>query len=151
VPEIKTEFLFTMALEFEISVLGETPYGVRRIARLNTGTFQGPRLTGVVRPGGGGWMLMRRDDVLEIEVRLVLETNDKQQICMHWKGLRHGPKEVMDRLYRGDPVDPSSYYFRTTPYFETSSDKYSWMNGICSIATGSLSASERTLRVFRVL
>ncbi len=97
-PEIKTEFLFTMALEFEISVLGNTPYGVRRIARLSTGSFEGPKLNGTVLPGGGGWMLIRSDDVLEIEVWLILETDDKQQIYMNWKGLRHGPKEVIDRL-----------------------------------------------------
>ena len=150
-PEIKTEFLFTMDLEFEVSILGNTPYGVRRIARLSTGKFGGPKLKGTVLPGGGGWMLIRRDDVLEIEVRLTLETDDTQQIYMNWKGLRHGPKEVIDRLYRGETVDPRSYYFRTTPYFETSSEKYSWLNRICSIATGSLAASERTLHIFQVL
>ena len=96
-------------------------------------------------------MLMRRDDVLEIEVRLTLETDDKQQICMTWKGFRHGPKEVIDRLNRGETVDPGTYYFRTTPYFETSSEKYDWMNRICSIATGSRAAGGRTFHVFQVL
>src|SRR5258707_13533806 len=65
------------------------------------------------------------------------------------KGLRHGPKEVMDRLYQGEIVDPGAYYFRTSPYFETSSENYSWMNRICSIAIGSLSANVRTLDVFQ--
>jgi hypothetical protein len=73
-------------------------------------------------------MLMRGDDVLEIEARIALETDDKQQIYMMWKGFRHGPKEVIDRLNRGDTVDPETYYFRTTPFFETSSEKYGWMN-----------------------
>lgn len=50
-PEIKTEFLFTIDLDFEISILGDTPYGIRRIARLNTGSFEGPKLKGVVLPG----------------------------------------------------------------------------------------------------
>jgi hypothetical protein len=150
-PEIKTEFLLTMSLEFEISVLGDTPYGVRRIARLRAGSFEGPKLKGTVLPGGGSWALVRRDDVLELEVRLTLETDDKQQIYMNWKGLRHGPKEVIDRLSRGETVDRRTYYFRTTPYFETSSEKYSWLNRICAIATGSLAASERTLHVFQVL
>ena len=113
--------------------------------------FEGPKLKGTVLPGGGGWMLIRRDDVLEIEVRLTLEADDKQQIYMNWKGLRHGPKEVIERLYRGETVDPGAYYFRTTPYFETSSEKYAWMNRICSIGTGSLAVSERTLHVFQVL
>src|SRR5258708_35722081 len=62
-----------------------------------------------------------------------------------WKGLRHGPKEVMDRLYQGEIVDPGAYNFRTTPYFETSSEKYGWMNRICSIASGSFSAEASTV------
>jgi hypothetical protein len=94
---------------------------------------------------------VRRDDVLEIEVGLTLETDDKEQIYMIWKGLRHGPKEAIDRLNRGETVDPASYYFRATPYFETSAGKYEWLNRICSIATGSRTANGRTLQVFQVL
>ena len=150
-PEINTKFLFTLALEIQVSSLGDTPYGNRRIFHFDAGTFEGPRLKGKVLPGGGGWSLIRRDEVLEVDVRLILATDDKHQICMSWKGLRHGPKEVMDRLYRGDVVDPRSYYFRTTPYFETSSEKYNWMNRICAIATGSLGANARALDVFQVL
>jgi Protein of unknown function (DUF3237) len=70
---------------------------------------------------------------------------------MTWKGFRHGPKDVIDRVNRGEIVDPGTYYFRTTPYFETGSEKYSWMNRICSIATGSRTASGRTIQVFQVL
>ena len=110
-PGIKTEFLFTIALEVEVSNLGDTPYGSRRIFRLDTGSFEGPKLKGTVLPGGACWMLMRRDDVLEIEARITLETDDKQQIYMSWKAFRHGPKEVIDRLNRGESVDPGAYYF----------------------------------------
>jgi hypothetical protein len=149
--EIKTEFLFTIALEVQGFTLGDTPYGSRRIFRFDSGRFEGPKLNGTVLPGGGGWALTRRDDVLEIEVRLTLETDDNEQIYMTWKGFRHGPKEVIDRLNRGETVDPETYYFRATPYFETSSKKYAWMNRICSIATGSRMANGRTLQVFMVL
>ena len=150
-PEINTEFLFTIALEIQVSVLGDTPYGRRRIFHFDGGSFDGPKLKGKVLPGGGGWSLIRRDDVMEVDVRLTLKTDDSHQIYMAWKGLRHGPKDVMDRLYRGEIVDPRTYYFRTTSYFETSSEKYSWMNRICSIASGSLSTSTRTFDVFQVL
>jgi hypothetical protein len=122
-PEIKTEFLFTIALEVQVFNLGDTPYGSRRIARFGTGSFEMPKLMGTVLPGGAKASSRRRDDVLEIDVRLVLETDDKQQIYMTWKGFRHDPKEVIDRLNRGETVDPGTYYFRTTPYFETSSEK----------------------------
>jgi hypothetical protein len=108
-PVIKTEFLFTIALEVDVLNLGETPYGSRRVGRFGSGSFEGPKLKGTVLPGGGCWMLLRPDDVLEIEVRLVLETDDKQQVYMSWKGLRHGPKEVIERLNRGETVDPATY------------------------------------------
>jgi hypothetical protein len=55
-------------------------------------------------------MILRHDGVLDIEARIVLETDDKQMIYMHWKGLRHGPKDVIDRLNRGEAVDLSTYY-----------------------------------------
>ena len=69
------------------------------------GSFDGPKLKGKVLPGGGGWSLIRRDGVMEVDARLILETNDNHQIYAAWKGLRHGPKEVMDRLYQGEIVD----------------------------------------------
>ncbi|TMJ49342.1 MAG: DUF3237 family protein [Alphaproteobacteria bacterium] len=150
-PEIKTEFLFTLALELEVSNLGNMPYGTRRVGRFVAGSFDGPKVKGMVLPGGACWMLLRSDDVLEIEARITLETDDKQQIHMSWKAFRHGPKEVIDRLNRSEIVDAETYYFRATPYFETSSGKYSWMNRICSIATGSRTAGKRTFDVFQVL
>ena len=148
---ITTEFLFKIALEVPVLALGETPYGERRIARFAGGNFDGPKLRGIVLPGGAGWMLLRRDGVLHIEVRIVLETDDQQLIYMQWRGLRHGPEDVIARLNHGETVDPSSYYFRTTPYFETSSERYSWLNRICSIATGSRMGDRRGFDVYQVL
>ena len=148
---IATEFLFTIALDVPVLALGDTPYGGRRIARFGGGSFEGPKLRGIVLPGGGGWMILRRDAVLDIEVRIVLETDDKQMLYMHWKGYRHGPKEVIDRLNRGEEIDPASYYFRTTPYFETSSEKYAWLNRICAIGTGSRIGDRRGFLVYEVL
>jgi hypothetical protein len=150
-PEIKTEFLFTLALEVQGFTIGDTPHGSLRMFRFDSGNFEGPKLKGTVLPGGGGTALTRRDDVLEIEARLTLKTDENEQIYMTWKGFRHGPKEVIDRVNRGEIVDPGTYYFRTTPYFETGSEKYAWMNRICSIATGSRTAGGRTIQVFQVL
>src|SRR6202051_4820305 len=100
-PEIKTEFLFTIALEVQGFTLGDTTDGSPIIFRFYSGSFEGPKLKGTVLPGGGGTALTRHDDVLEIEARLTLETDENEQIYMKWKGLRHGPKEVFDRVNRG--------------------------------------------------
>lgn len=150
-PEIKTELLFKIALEVPpILDLGSTPYGARRIAQVVGGRFEGPKLNGKVL-GGGDWLLLRQDGVLQLDVRLALETDDRQLIYMTYKGFRHGPKDVIDRLNRGEKVDPSLYYFRATPYFETGSDKYGWINRICAIATGERTASGPIYHVFQVL
>jgi hypothetical protein len=71
---ITTEFPFSISREVPVLALGETPYGGRRVARIGGGSFEGPKLKGVVLPGGGGWMILRRDGVLDIEVRIVLES-----------------------------------------------------------------------------
>lgn len=151
-PEIKTEFLFKIVLDVPpILDLGVTPYGTRRIAQIKGGTFEGPKLNGTVLAGGGDWLLLRYDNVLQLDVRLTMQTDDRHLIYMTYKGFRHGPKDVIDRLGRGENVDPALYYFRATPYFETGSDKYGWMNRICSMATGQRSASGPTYHVFQVL
>lgn len=136
--EIKLEHLFTVSLlvEAPLQMLGQTPFGERRIAKVTGGSFEGKRLKGTVRGGGGDWILVRQDGVTQLDVRLVLETDDKALIYMTYKGLRHGPAAVMDRLNRGETVDPSQYYFRTTPYFETGAEKYAWLNRICAVSTG---------------
>ena len=48
-------------------------------------------------------------------------------------------------------VDPSQYYFRTTPWFETSSEKYRFLNRIVSVATGRRDPSGPVYDVFQVL
>jgi hypothetical protein len=42
----------------------------------------------------------------------------------------------MDRLARGEEVEPSEYYFRITPRFETGSAKLDWLNRIVAVGVG---------------
>ena len=116
--------------------LGAVPQGTRVIAAIAGGTFEGPRLRGKVLPGGGDWTLLRPDGVLELDLRITLETDDGALISMSSFGLRHGPAEVLAALSRGESVDPSKYYFRTAPRFETSAPKYAFLNRVLAIASG---------------
>ena len=132
---IQTRHLFTIKAEvLRIDDLGLTPYGHRRIASVTGGHFQGDRLRGTVQPSpGGDWLLLRSDAVLMLDVRITLKTEDDQLIYMSYKGMRHGPAEVIERLNRGEAVDPSTYYFRSTPLFETASPKYQWLNKLMAV------------------
>ncbi len=116
--------------------IGAVPHGTRVIAPIASGHFEGPRLRGKVLPGGGDWTLLRGDGVLELDLRLTLETDDGALIYMTSFGLRHGPPEVIAALARGESVDPSTYYFRTTPRFETAHPKYAFLNRLLAVSSG---------------
>ena len=150
---IETRHLFTINIEVPRVVdLGATPNGHRRIATVAGGSFRGERVAGTIHPSpGGDWLLLRPDGVLVLDVRLTLETDDQQLIYMTYRGLRHGPADVIARLNRGEAVDPATYYFRTTPVFETASTKYEWLNRIVAVATGARQASGPVYEVFEVL
>src|SRR5438445_1977399 len=117
-------------------MLAALPCGSRVIVLSTGGTFEGRRLRVEVLPGGGDWTLLRSDGVLELELRITLETDDGALIYMTSFGLRHGPPEVLAALARGESVDRSKYYFRTAPRFETSASQYAFLNRLIAISSG---------------
>jgi hypothetical protein len=68
-----------------------------------------------------------------------------------YRGLRHGPSDVMDRLNKGQAVDPASYYFRTTVLFETAAERYSWLNRIPAVGIRYRSANGVNYSLFELL
>ena len=135
---IQTRPLFELRLDVpEVMDLGDTPSGRRRVAPVRGGTFAGERLKGEVLEGGAGdWLLQRADGVMLLDVRLLLRTDAGELVSMSYRGVRHGPPEVMARLAAGEPVDPASYYFRIVPVFETAAPQLQWLNRIVAVGTG---------------
>src|SRR6202000_514943 len=105
----------------------------------------------IVLPGGGDWTLLRADGVLELDLRLTLQTDDGALIHMSSFGLRHGPPDVLAALARGESVDPSRYYFRTAPRFETSAPQYAFLNRVVAIAAGARRARGPIYSIFEIL
>ena len=131
--------------------IGAVAHGTRVTAPIGGGHFEGPRLSGRVLPGGGDWTLLRGDGVLELDLRLTLETDDGALIHMTSFGLRHGPPEVIAALARGDNVDPSTYYFRTTPRFETGHPQYAFLNRLLAVSSGDRRAAGPVYTIDEIL
>ena len=130
--------------------LGDTPLGRRRIIGISGGEFSGPRLAGRVLPGGADWQVVRSDGVACLDARYTLETADGALIYVNNKGYRHGPEDVIERLARGEDVDPALYYMRATPWFETAAPAYAWLNRTVCVATGARRAAAVELDFFEV-
>ena len=124
--------------------------GRRRIINITGGSFTGERLSGRVLPGGADWQVIRTDGVADLDARYTLETNDGALIYVRNHGLRHGPPEVLKQVMAGEAVDPSRYYMRTTPTFETGDARYTWLNRIICVATGARRAAAVELDVYEV-
>ena len=150
--EIRTRHLMTVTfLIGGMQAIGATPNGDRRIGLVGSGSFQGERLRGTILPGGSDWIILRPIGRSSPLIRVVLETDEKALIGMTYRGLRHGTPSVIERLGRGETVDPSEFYFRTSVAFETASAKYDWLNRIIAVGTGQRPPEGPIYDIFEVL
>ncbi len=150
--DIHTRQIFTMSLQTGTpQPVGLTPNGRRLVVPVLGGTFEGERLKGTVEPGGSDWITVRGDGAYGLDVRIGLKTHDGALIGMTYRGLRHGPPEVIAKLNKGESVPASEYYFRAAMFFETASETYAWLNGVIAVGTGERLPSGPVYSVFEVL
>ena len=107
--------------------VGAGPHGIRLTFPITGGSFEGDRLRGKVLPGGDDWVVKRPDGVLELDLRITLETDDGALVHMTFAGIR-------------DDAAPGAPYFRTLPRFETAEPKYAFLNRLLAVGTGEISA-----------
>jgi len=130
--------------------LGQVASGRRRIVAITGGSFEGPGIKGKVRPGGADWQIVRADGFTELDTRYTLETDTGKIIYVQNAGVRHAAPDVMQRLLRGETVDPKLVYFRTIPKFETSAPELQWLARNVFIGTGERYPTEVVIRFWRV-
>jgi hypothetical protein len=150
--QLRTRPLFIFLLHVEkATVIGKTPGVDRRVGVITGGRFEGERLRGKLLPGGSDWQSIRTDGTWMLDVRVVMETDDGHLIGMTYRGMRHGPPEVMDRIARGEAVSPYDYYLRAAPLFETASERYGWLNQMMTVAVGHRLPDGPVYQVFEIV
>jgi len=106
---LESEFLMELLLDVD----PQLDAGHTSIAPVTGGSFDGARLNGTVHDGGADW-ITQVSGHSSLDVRITLETDDGAIIYMTYKGV----------VARSD----SGLYWRVTPVFNTSSEKYDWLN-----------------------
>ena len=131
------EYAFSARVELAPPVEQGTVDGARkRFIPITGGTVSGPMLTGTVLAGGGDWQSILPGGLTRVEAHYFLKAADGTVIEVTNPGLRVASAEVTEQLAKGLPVDPSAYYFRTTPRFAVPAGAHEWMARSVFVARG---------------
>ena len=123
---------------------------LRRVIPIAGGEVLGPRIRGKVLPGGADFQIMRADGITDLHARYVIELEDRQLIYVENTGVRYGPPELMEKLRRGEAVDPALIYFRSTPRFETAAPGYEWLMRNLFVCAGARFPDRVEMRFFQL-
>ena len=150
-PELQTKYVFTITARIgEVTSAGDIGHGVRRIIPIVGGDVQGD-ITGKVLAFGADFQIIRPNELIELEARYAFETDDGATVYVENKGIRFGPLDLLQKLKRGEPVDPKLIYFRTAPRFETGHPNYRWLMESLFVASAARHADRVVIDVHRVL
>jgi len=151
-PQIQTRYVFTITADIgEVTSAGDIGTGVRRIIPIIGGEVKGEGISGKVCAFGADFQIIRPNELIELEAKYAFETDDGAVVYVENKGIRFGPVDLMQRLKRGEPVDPKLIYFRTAPKFETGSEKYRWLMEHLFVGSAARHADRVVLDVHQVL
>ena len=145
------------ALEIQISLGARMHINVaedftRGAVLIESGTFSGPGLSGIIVPGSGGdFPLVRADGSGRFESQYLLRTDDGAVILKRSAGIRHAPPEVVQKLLAQEPVGPTSYYMRMTPRFEAPAGPYDWLNRTLFVGIGQRNPHGSVFRYWKVV
>jgi len=151
-PELNTRYVFTITVRIgDVVSAGDIGHGVRRIIPILGGEVRGEQVNGKVCPFGADYQVIRPNELIELEAKYAFETDDGAVVYVENRGLRFGPVELLQKLKRGEPVDPALIYFRTVPKFETGAGKYRWLMEHIFIGSAARHADRVVIDVHQVL
>jgi hypothetical protein len=151
-PQLETKYVFTITARIgEVTSAGEIGTGVRRIIPILGGEVKGEGISGKVCAFGADFQIIRPNELIELEAKYAFDPDDGAVVYVENKGLRFGPIDLLEKLKRGEPVDPKLIYCRTVPNFETGAEKYRWLMQNLFVASAARHADRVVIDVHRVL
>jgi hypothetical protein len=151
-PQLVTKYVFSLAIKVGTPIVaGETGHGLRRVIPILGGEVRGPSMQGTIFPYGADFQVIRANGFTELEAKYAFQMDDGAIVYIENIGIRFGPKEALDRIARGEIVDPALIYFRSVPKFETGSEKYRWLMENLFIGSGARHPDRVELDVHQVM
>jgi hypothetical protein len=152
VAALQTKYVFSLAIKVGAPIVaGDIGHGIRRIIPILGGEVFGDGIKGTIFPVGADFQVIRPNGFTELEAKYAFEMDDGAIVYIENIGIRFGPKELLDRIAKGEMVDPSRIYFRSVPKFETGAEKYRWLMENLFIGVGARHPDRVEIDVHQVL
>jgi hypothetical protein len=151
-PALETKYVFSLAIQIGAPIVaGDVGHGVRRVIPILGGEVRGEGIKGTIFPCGADFQIIRPNGLTELEAKYAFEMDDGAIVYIENVGIRFGPKLLLDRIARGEIVDPGKIYFRSLPKFETGSENYRWLMENLFIGVGARHPDRVEIDVHQVL
>jgi hypothetical protein len=151
-PALQTKYVFSLAIEVGAPIVaGDLGHGTRRIIPILGGEVRGQGIKGTVFPCGADFQTIRPNGFTELEAKYAFKMDDGAIVYIENIGIRFGPKALLDRIAKGEMVDPALIYFRSVPRFETGAEKYRWLMENLFVGVGARHPDRVEIDVHQVL
>jgi hypothetical protein len=151
-PALQTKYVFSLAIKIGApNVAGDFGHGLRRIIPILGGEVRGDGIKGTNFACGADFQTIRPNGFTELEAKYAFEMDDGAIVYIENVGIRFGPKDQLDRIARGEIVDPALIYFRSVPRFETGAEKYRWLMQNLFVGVGARYPDRVEIDVHQVL
>jgi hypothetical protein len=138
-PKAETEHLFYAEVKQRDDILINDAFqNELLISPIAGGFFKGEKLSGTVECVGAGYTLTRLPDRNDVQIKLLLRTDDGENIVMSTDGTLFLDPVLEKRMIAGEPVPAADYYYRFHLTFDTGSSRYGWLNGKCCFAVAGI-------------
>ncbi|MAG34114.1 MAG: hypothetical protein CL908_24810 [Deltaproteobacteria bacterium] len=118
--------------------LGDTPRGQRIIGEVIEARFEGERFSArQVGAAAADWALQRPDGIIEIDARITLETDDGALVYLEYDG-------------NSDPAERGQQSILSMMRFETSDERYAWLNRVRAVAKGEFTGEAVCYEIFEL-
>ena len=152
VAALQTRYVFSLAIKVGAPIVaGDHGHGVRRVIPILGGEVFGEGIKGTIFPVGADFQTIRPNGFTELEAKYAFELDDGAIVYIENIGIRFGPKELLDRIVKGEMVDPALIYFRSVPRFETGAENYRWLMENLFIGVGTRHPDRVEIDVHQVL
>jgi hypothetical protein len=105
-----------------------------RVIEVTSGQVNGPKIKGQLIAPSGDWLRVLPSGVAELDVRILIQTDDNALIYGSYKGVMKPTPESNERLNKGELLKTDEVYLMGAPKFETKAANYAWMNEIQTVS-----------------